>query len=184
MNIYRPPPVLADSLKSIFAIVSSVKKKKELLILGDFNSNWLARSSSNERNLIQSINLTQLIKEPTRRGKTLSTLIDWILVTHPDRISSSVSCPIVLVIIQWTNEQNHQWWFCSYLHNRKQYVIFNDAQSDKSIVERGVPQGSTFGPLLFSIFINDLPNTFTSCAINLYADDTVLYKWSSNLALL
>ena len=69
-------------------------------------------------------------------------------------------------------------WFRSYLSNRFQLVQLNNrifSQSD--VIKCGVPQGSILGPLLFLIFINDLPLTVgdTVHSTDLYADDTTIY---------
>ena len=50
-------------------------------------------------------------------------------------------------------------WFKSYLHERKQYVYINGECSELKQISCGVPQGFVLGPLLFLIYINDLPNT-------------------------
>ena len=65
-------------------------------------------------------------------------------------------------------------WFESYLFNRTQCVSLNNNLSDAADVIYGVPQGSILGPLLFLIFLNDLPLYIqsTSTSVDLYADGT------------
>ena len=63
----------------------------------------------------------------------------------------------------------------SYLKNRKQYVVFNNTQSEYSEVYTGVPQGSILGPLFFSICINDLITASDKLKFLMYADDTTIY---------
>ena len=65
-------------------------------------------------------------------------------------------------------------WFTSYLRNRRQLVKLWDKQSNVANVPHDIPQGSILGPLLFIVFMNDLPFHVTSSAIDLYADDTTL----------
>ena len=61
----------------------------------------------------------------------------------------------------------------NYLDNRKQRVVINGATSSWKPIKSGVPQGSVLGPLLFLIFINDLPDDL-KCDPKLFADDVSL----------
>ena len=62
----------------------------------------------------------------------------------------------------------------NYLTNRHQRVLLNGQNSPWAPVLAGVPQGSILGPLLFLIYINDLPNGLKANA-KLFADDTSLF---------
>ena len=66
-------------------------------------------------------------------------------------------------------------WIKDFLSNRIQRVVVNGAESDWQEVTSGILQGSVLGPVLFLIFINDLPDVLEVC-VKLFADDTKLYK--------
>lgn len=69
-------------------------------------------------------------------------------------------------------------WFSNYLSGRQQRVLVHGATSDPLAVTSGVPQGSILGPLLFSLYINDLPSSISSASVNtsLFADDTKCFS--------
>ena len=68
------------------------------------------------------------------------------------------------------------YWFKAYLTNRQHYVSIDGISSNLLPVLSGVPQGSILGPLLFLIYINDLPEQINYASCYLFADDTKLLK--------
>ena len=63
----------------------------------------------------------------------------------------------------------------NYLENRKQSTLANGITSKSVRVTCGIPQGSTIGPLMYIIYMNDVYTSLKCCKYKLYADDTVLY---------
>ena len=71
-------------------------------------------------------------------------------------------------------------WFKSYLSNRSFIVNVENDYSDPGDLNCGVPQGSILGPLLFLLYVNDMPQTI-ECDLLLYADDSVLFFSHKNV---
>ena len=71
-------------------------------------------------------------------------------------------------------------WSESYLMNRIQCVNVRNQKSSALDTLTGVPQGSILGPLLFSLYINDLPSVCSDVEIQLYSDDAVIFTHGSN----
>ena len=71
-------------------------------------------------------------------------------------------------------------WFRSYLKDRKQYVELNNKKSSCLSIDTGVPQGSILGPLLFLVYINDLPSASNLKCVS-FADDSNLLIKGENL---
>ena len=66
-------------------------------------------------------------------------------------------------------------WFESYLSNRKFLVCIDNVFSEAGTLKYGVPQGSILGPLLFLLYVNDLPQLLSDAGSYLYADDNCIF---------
>ena len=66
-------------------------------------------------------------------------------------------------------------WISSFLHERTQRVVVDDQTSDEAPVTSGVPQGSVLGPILFLVYINNMPE-YIKFSCRLFADDSIIYR--------
>lgn len=66
-------------------------------------------------------------------------------------------------------------WVKSFLMNRSQKAVIDGEVSQAVPVNSGVPRGSVLGPILFLVYINDLPQYVKHSQVRLFADDTILY---------
>ena len=74
-------------------------------------------------------------------------------------------------------------WFTNYLSNRQQRVVLDNVYSDWAALHRGVPQESVLGPLLFIIYMNDLPSVICHSHLHQFADDIAMYTSSTDPVL-
>ena len=122
------------------------------------------------------ISITETIRNSMEDGKYgCGVFIDLKKAFH------TVNHKILLTKLEHYGIRNEAlMWFRSYLTDRKQFVYLNGVNSDVKGITCGVPQGSVLGPLLFLLYINDLPNISKKLKFFLFADDTNIYYESDN----
>ena len=133
--------------------------------------------SKNNSTIFALMQITEKIKESIDNGKFgCGIFIDL------RKANYTVKHDILLLKLEhYGIRVNMLNWFKSYLSNRKQYVFLNGESSEVKDITYGVPQGSVLGPLLFLLYINDLPNISKVLDFYLFADDTNIYYESDNL---
>ena len=120
----------------------------------------------------------KLLSNLDKRLSTCAVFLD--LAKAFDSVSHDI---LLRKLLRYGIRGNVLKFFQSYLSDRSQFVKIGNVKSSLMGIEYGVPQGSILGPLLFLIFINDLPEA-TNFFIRLFADDTFLCARNDNLELL
>jgi hypothetical protein len=121
--------------------------------------------------------VTQLLEALDHWSQALDdgAQVDVTYLDFQKAFDSVPHCRLLKKIDSYGISGNLQGWIRSFLTGRQQKVIINGSSSDWANIRSGVPQGSVLGPLLFIIFINDMPETVKS-KIKLFADDAKLYN--------
>lgn len=162
------------------AILSFLSKVFEKLlyeqIIGHINSNNLLSSmQSGFRQNHSCITALVEVSENIRQGLENGYVNFLVLLDHSkafDTVDHNLLIEKLKHFFGFSNTSAKL--ILSYLSNRSQSVLVNDVWSDSLPILRGVPQGSILGPLLFSLYANDLPMKLSNCKIHLYADDVQL----------
>ena len=98
-----------------------------------------------------------------------------VIYTDYSKAFDTVSHNKLLQKLHGLGIQGNAWtWIKEFLTGRKQKVRVNDAFSDWEAVVNGVPQGSVLGPVLFLVYINDLPEAEGAESLKLFSDDAKL----------
>ena len=164
-NTYRP-----ISLLWIFdKIMEKIMHKRLYKFLEDNNILYNKQFGFRKNNATMDalIKITEKIKEFIDKGKYgCGIFID--LRKAFDTVNHDI---LLLKMEHYGVRGSTLQWFKFYLYERKQYVYINGECSELKQISCGVPQGSVLGPLLFLIYINDLPTISNKLDLYLFADD-------------
>ena len=107
-------------------------------------------------------------------------LVAGMILTDLQKAFDTINHDILLKKLSIIGFSDHTVWFQSYLSNRKFTVNLENSFSEVPSISCDVPQGSILGPLLFLIYVNDMPMA-VKCNLFLYADETCLAFQSKNV---
>ena len=117
--------------------------------------------------------LTMMVEE-LARSACAGKQTDLILLDFSKAFDKVSHSKLLWKLHQYGIRGNALNWIQAFLGNRSQSVVLEGEESDLVPVTSGVPQGSVLGPILFLIYINDLPDQIVS-QVRLFADDTAVY---------
>lgn len=175
INNYRPISLLSAFSKIFEKIITSrlVNFLEHNKVLTEFQHGFRS-SHSTETAILQFVN--NVYKYLERKSYLIGVFIDL------SKAFDSLNHKILLDKLEHYGIRGVPLQlFRSYISNRSQIVFCNSSYSDCKIIHKGVPQGSILGPILFTIYVNDIINCSRTLHFTIYADDTNLLLADNNL---
>ncbi|CAH2104164.1 unnamed protein product [Euphydryas editha] len=169
---YRPVSILSCIFKLFESLVCPIVTRHLESQISEYQHGF-RKGRSVQTNLVSF--MSYLSKEIDRRQQVDSIYMDFSSafdkVCHSRLIHKLRRSGVGGTLLEW---------FKSYLAKRLQFVVLNGHISHEYVACSGVPQGSHLGPVLFSVFINDISSSVHHCKYSLFADDFKIFKTVSS----
>lgn len=168
---YRPVSLTSIVCKTLEGIIREkvIKHMKVNNLFSPTQFGFIAGRST----ILQLLHVLDIWSEILDQGGSLD-------VIYMDFMKAFDKVPhrrLIYKIEKYGIKKNALGWISSFLNNRTQQVVMNNDKSGTGKVTSGIPQGSVLGPILFVLYINDLPDNISKGSfIYLFADDTKVFR--------
>ena len=178
-NNYRQEPIMMGSCYRPISVIPIISKVFERIVYNQLfhyldDNKLLLGCQSGFRSLHST--LTALLEATNAWSVNIDNgLLNGVVFIDLTKAFDTIDHEIILRKMSYLGvDQAAIKWFSSYLSGRTQRCNVSGKLSSARTLSCGVPQGSILGPLLFLIYINDLPNSLRGAVPRMFADDTNL----------
>ena len=168
---------------SLLPVLSKVVERIALCQFSNYliKNNRLTSHQSGNRKFHSTETLSLLVSDHICKAMDKKQITAMVLIDLSKAFDSLCHLNLLNKLTKLGTSNKARMWFQSYLTNRKQCTRIATSLSEPLTVTHGVPQGSILGPMLFGLYMNDLPGVIKSSNIESYVDDTKIYlSFSTN----
>ena len=162
---------------SLLPVLSKVAERFALIQFNEFltKQNKLTQHQSRNRKNRSTETLSLLVTDHIFGAIDQQQLTAMVLIDLSKAFNSICHSTLLLKLRSLNTSRQALKWFESYLTDRKQSTRLGTSLSEELTITHGVPQGSILGPMLFNLYINDLPSAVKSSCTDSYVGDTKIY---------